>query len=420
MLSYFKSVAVSTLIFSRPKVIIVRILQLANKVPYPAKDGGAIAIHALTMGLLRSGHAVKVIAVNSPKLFTDESKIPDWYKQQTAFEGVMIDTRVKPLAAFLNLFTEESYNVSRFVSKAMELKLVETLSSETFDVVQLESVFMAPYVDVIRKHSNAKIALRAHNIEHKIWQRLAANTVNPLKKWYLRLLAKRLKKYELSMLNKYDGIACINQHEVEELKNYTATPICYTPFGIDVAKVDVSNSSEEPLSVFSLAAMDWQPNLEGLHWFLEHVWSKVLQQIPEAKFYVAGRNMNDAWKEKTYQNVVMVGEVDDAKTFMQSKQVMVVPLFSGGGVRVKIIEGFAHQKAMVSTPVGAEGINCTHENEILIAEHPGDFANAIVRLLQDDSLRKSIAMKGRELALREYDLDAVVSNLTSFYKSLLR
>lgn len=398
----------------------MHILQLANKIPYPPKDGGSLAIHAVTEGLLRAGSTLKVVAVNSPKLFTHLQEIDKQYIDKTHFEAVEIDTRVKPLDALLNLFTTNSYNIQRFDAPQFHRKLIEILSNQSFEIVQLESVFMAPYVSTIRKYSKAKIVLRAHNIEHKIWERLALNESKPTKKWYLSLLAKRLKKYEVKMLNRYDGIATISSIEMNELKNSGChIPIAHIPFAMDVKNKQVEACEEEKYSVFSLAAMDWQPNIEGLNWFLENVWNKILQSIPQAKFYVAGRNMSKEWMSKKYQNVIMVGEVKDAQHFVADKSVMVVPLLSGGGVRIKIIEGFALQKAIVSTATGAEGIEYENEVHLLEANDAESFAAGVCRLLLNDTERRQLAQRARNHAEQFYDIQPATSKLINFYSHLI-
>jgi glycosyltransferase involved in cell wall biosynthesis len=398
----------------------VRILQLANKIPYPPKDGGSLGIHNFTNALLKAGHQVKVIAVNTPKLFTPLSEIDPRYIRSTDFEAVWIDTRVKTHRAFLNLFSSKSYNIERFNSPALHLLLKSVFEKQDFDIVQLESVFMAPYVETIRRYSKAKIVLRAHNVEHFIWQRLAQNEGFIAKKWYLNFLAKRLKQYELSMLNRYDGITCVTAAEANQWLAFGCTiPLCQIPFAIDVKNISLPEVNEEPYSVFSLAAMDWLPNLQGMQWFLDEVWNKVLDRVPAAMCYVAGRNMSREWMKKSYPRVKMMGEVNDAATFMASKQVMVVPLFSGGGVRVKIIEGFARQKAIVSTAVGAEGIDYEAGVHLLEANDAETFADSIVELLTQHDKRKTIARQGRLLAEKVYDIDLVTQKLIGFYQQLL-
>ena len=175
----------------------MRILLLCNKPPYPASEGGPMAMNSIITGLLEAGHQVKVLAINSEKYNVKESDIPEEYKQKTGIELIDVDLTVKPLNAFLNLFTRKSYHAERFISEEFKKRLAEVLDKEQFDVVQLEVLFMAPYVETIRQHSKAMIVLRAHNVEHKIWERIAKDTKSPLKRWYINHLAKTLKEFEL-------------------------------------------------------------------------------------------------------------------------------------------------------------------------------------------------------------------------------
>ena len=191
----------------------MNILQLCNKIPFPPKDGGCIAMNNLTQGLITEGHSVKVFVINTQKHFTAIEKLPLDYRSKTKIEGVFVDTEIKVTTAFFNLFTNKSYHTQRFYSKLFETKLIEILEKENFEIVQLESLYMSIYVDTIRKYSKAKIVLRAHNVEHKIWERAAQLIQTPLKKTYLKLLATRLKQYELNSLQTFDAIATITKED---------------------------------------------------------------------------------------------------------------------------------------------------------------------------------------------------------------
>ncbi len=191
----------------------MKILFLCNKSPYPAREGGPIAMKSLIDGLLAAGHQVKVLAVNSEKYQVNSDEIPDEFLKQTAIELVDLDLKIKPFAALLAFLKNESYHVKRFISKKFKLKLAEILQASSFDIVQLETVFMMPYVDDIRKYTAAPIVLRAHNIEHLIWKRIASQTRFPLKKLYLHHLSKTLKTYELESLNNANGIAAITRKD---------------------------------------------------------------------------------------------------------------------------------------------------------------------------------------------------------------
>lgn len=398
----------------------MKILQICSKIPFPPKDGGSIAMDILTHGLIECGNEVKVLAINTPKHFINEADINSEYKNKTSYQLVFIDTSVKPLDAFLNLFSSKSYNITRFYSKEFEKVLIELLSSQKYDVVQLETLWVAPYVEIIRKHSKAKIVLRSQNVEYAIWERLAEASGNPLKKAYLKLLAKRLKKYELGMLNKYDGIATITELDAVSFKNSGCkSPIIHIPFGIDTKKYKADTSTTEFPSVFHIGAMDWMPNSDAVKWFLEKVWEKVQIQHPNVKLYLAGRNMPDWMKQLKMKNVVVEGEVEDSHKFINSKSIMIVPLTSGGGMRVKIIEGMALGKTIISTAVGAEGIDYENNKNILIANTETEFIEALNKCISDRSFSDNLAQNAKSLVENKYDNLKICKKLSDFYQTLI-
>lgn len=400
----------------------MNILQLCSKVPNPPKDGGAVAMDVLTKGLIDLGANVKVLAISTHKHPFDESKISPDYKAKTNIEAVFVDTRIKPIDVFLNLFSSESYNMSRFYSKEMDAKLIELLKNNSFDVVQLETLFVAPYVNTIRKYSKAKIVLRSQNIEYLFWERRAEKTNNPLLKFYLNLLAKRLKAFELNMLNSYDGIAAITPEDAECFKKLGCSkPLISIPFGLDLSSFRVKpDIKQEFPSCFHLGAMNWAPNIEGVKWLLESVWEKVMAQKPDIKLYLAGRYMPEWLNKLNKKNVEVVGEVKSQFEFMQSKGIMLVPLLSGGGMRIKIIEGMATGKTIISTSIGAEGVPYEHKKNILIANTPQEFADCISLCVNDPQLYQAIGKNAQILVNEHFDNGKLCRDLLNFYEQLLR
>lgn len=398
----------------------MKILQICSKIPFPPKDGGSIAMNILTHGLINAGNRVHVLAVNTPKHFIKDEDIDADYRNKTNYRSVFINTSVKPIDAILNLFSSQSYNIIRFYSADFEKVLIEQLKKENYDLIHLETLWVAPYVEVIRKHSKAKIVLRSQNVEFMIWERLAEDAGNPLKKMYLRLLAKRLKKYELGILNKYDAIATITELDAVVFKKMGCTiPIVHVPFGIDLEKYKIDTSNLEKPSVFHIGAMDWRPNADGINWFLKDVWMKVVAKHANVKLYLAGRNMPEWMMQLKQENVVVEGEVPDSHKFINSKSIMIVPLTSGGGMRVKIIEGMAFGKTIISTAVGAEGIDYTDGKDLLIANTENEFADAIDKCLNDTAFSDSVGKNARKLAETKYDNQLICNKLSDFYKSLL-
>lgn len=398
----------------------MNILQLCLRVPFPPRDGATIAMYNLSESLLHAGASVKTLAFNTKKSFIPDSSIDEAYIKAVNLETVYLDATVNPLAAFINFFKkDESYNIKRFYSQNFESKLLEILKLNSFDIVQLEGLFMSPYVEVIRKNSDAKIVLRAHNVEYIIWKRLACAATNLFKKRYLSFLTQRLKNYEIKMLNMYDAVVPLTNEDAALFKaDGCFLPIFLLPIGIETKNynVPVFNQSFE---MFHLGSMDWMPNIEAVDWFLNNVWDELKSEIPAVTLHLAGSNMPDRIKKLADQNLKVYDKIDDAKKFMQNKPLMIVPLLSGGGMRVKIIEGLAAGKIIISTKIGAEGIKYTPGKNILIADSPSEFINEIKKIYMNRELMPVISKEAQLLAQSDFDNKNLGKKLFNFYSELI-
>lgn len=396
----------------------MKVLQLCNKPPYPSVDGGTMAMDSITSGLLCEGCEVKVLTVETDKHPVRRELIPAEYLEQTGLESVYIDLRVKPLPAIFAMLCGESYHVKRYVSEAFAAKLRGILEKESFDIVHVESIFLTPYVPLIRKYSDAKIILRAHNVEHLIWRQVAQSCTNSLKRWYLKHLSLTLRAYELEHLNDYDGVVCITKNDAEVFRQAGCRkPVVSIPFGIDPG--EVPSVEVEPDSLFHIGAMDWLPNQESIRWMLEEVWPVVHREVPQAKLYLAGRKMPSQWMNATIEGVSVIGEVPDAMYFIGSKKINVVPLLSGSGIRVKIIEAMSIGKTVITTTVGAQGIDYTDGENILIADTPEQFARQIKRCLDDDAFCSRVGEAAAQLVADQYDRKKLAEELIEFYNKRL-
>lgn len=373
----------------------------------------------LIEGLIDAGNKVKVLALNTNKYHTNIDDIPEGYRKKTNIELAYIDLSIKLIPAFLNLFTTKSYHVERFKSKAFEKRLIQILQSNTFDIIQIELLYMSPYLDTIRKFSKAKVVLRAHNIEHLIWQRLTETEKNPLKKLYLKHLSETLKLYEHQILEFYDGIVPITSKDGEFFKEITNVPVCPVSFGVNPEKIKKGNSSKPENALSHIGAMNWLPNIEGVKWFLDEVWPGLHKAQPELKLYLAGREMPDWLTNLKMQNIEVVGEVPNAADFILSKSISIAPLLSGSGIRIKIIESMALGRAVVSTSIGAEGIKCTNKKNIMIANTPDEFARAIEHLYKNPDFCIEIGKKAQKLIQEEHNTEKIIHRLVAFYREIL-
>ncbi|MCK5729849.1 MAG: glycosyltransferase family 4 protein [Draconibacterium sp.] len=396
----------------------MKILQVTNKIPYPTKDGGAIACMNLTRGFSLLGHQVTIISMNTAKHHVSLDEIPESIKDLAEFKLVDVPARIYIISALWNLiFSRKPYNAVRFISPQFKSELKQILAENEFDVVQLEGLYVCPYIPIIRKNSSAKIVYRAHNIEHEIWDRTAFNSQG-IKKWYLKILSKRIRKFETRLINDYDLIVPITERDGNYLNKLGNTkPSHVSQTGIDASELIPNAKNLEHPSLFHIGSLEWTPNQEGLVWFLDNCWDEIHEKYPDLKFFVAGRNA-PLWLQKKLEvsNVIFEGEVEDAYEFMNSKSIMVVPLYSGSGMRIKVIEGMALGKPIVSTKVGTEGISTTSGKNIIVAESAEVFVNSIYELIENREYFDLISKNAIEFIHEKFDNLATASKLVEFYK----
>lgn len=397
----------------------MKILQFCFRLPFPLNDGGAIAMYNMANGFLENGVDLEILSYNTTKHQVDLKKINDSVYSVDRVYDFPIDNEVKPLEAFLNLFSSTSYNVSRFESEEMKNFIRTTFKGKHYDVVHFEGLFTAPYLEVLREVlPKAKMVIRQHNVEYKIWERMAQGASFPKNK-YLNLLTTRLKKYEEELLPQFDAIVPITEVDALELKNFDCPEFRVSSTGVDVEKFDQVTVPQKENSVGFLGSLDWMPNQEGVKWFLEQVWFFIHQKAPELVVNIAGKNAPD-WLlalNNPDEGINVIGEVGSAEAFLKEQKVIVVPLLSGSGMRIKIIEAMAAKKAIVSTYVGAEGIEIS--DECLLTDHPEVFANAVIELVKEDNKRKVLEEKAYGLAVSKYSNKSRVNELLQYYKGLV-
>ena len=264
----------------------MKILQVCKKFPFPPKDGEVIAINTLSKSLTALGAEMTLLTMNTSKHRVDVADLPsDFHATFKAVYDVEVNNDITIWGGFKNLFEKESYHVTRFINDAFAQKLVEILRGGNFDVVQLETVFLAPYIPCIRQNSNAIIALRSHNVEHEIWKRVAEVTNFLPKRWYLNFLNRKLRRFELDNIQHCDILLPITARDerIFKLLGYKGASVV-TPVGLSSRDYKPNiKSFSRPLSLGFIGALDWMPNQEGLRWFLEKVWAiEANREMPQS------------------------------------------------------------------------------------------------------------------------------------------
>ena len=400
----------------------MKILQLCKKFPYPLKDGESIAVTALSRSMKELGHEVHLLAMNTRKHFFPVEDLPGSFNHYARVHTVAVDNRVKPLQALWHLRGQNSYHIARFCSSAFEQSLKELLRRTDFDVIQLETPYLAPYIPVIREHTDAVVSMRAHNVEFEIWERIGQHTSFWPRRWYLQHLTERLRQYEVRQLKSYDHLAAITRRDLERFRQlgYEGSATV-TPIGVDSRTyVPDFSSFQKPLSLSFIGSLDWMPNLEGLKWFLEEVWPAVHAKHPKLTLHIAGRNTPGWLLRMNRPGISVEGEVPSATQFINQHSLMVVPLLSGSGMRAKILEGMALGKAVISTDMGMEGIGVQHGVHALMANTAAAFAQQITHALElhESAQLEQMGRKAQRFVLDRYDSLEVARRLVQAYAEL--
>ncbi len=400
----------------------MNILILSHRVPFPQNGGYPIVVCNTIRGLVNLGHTVSLVALNAKKNNHHENSEDDNdLLSKINYRAYDIDINVSVFEVAVNLFSRTSFNIDRYYDPEFERLLIGTLKKTSYDIIQFEGLLVSLYLSTVRKNTTAKLIYRAHNIENQIWERLSQQKNDPFKKSYLKMHAKRIKNYELLQLNNFDGIAVFTGQDKSTLLEYgTKIPIEILPVGINLDHYKPDFSKTEFPSLFFLGSLDWLPNREGIEWFLENFHKELTEGDLRVRFYVAGNDIPERFDDYEVMGKIFIqGEVDDALEFVNSKSIMIVPLLSSGGMRVKIVEGMAMQKCIISTSLGAEGINYEHGVNILIANNQDEFYDAIKICITDEEYCKQIGLNARKLIEEQHDVNKVTKNLVEFYNSII-
>ena len=398
----------------------MKVLLITNRVPFPADGGYAIVVYNTIEALLALNCKITLFSLNTTKHYVDLKTINDPILSQIKFHQFKIDNRIKAKDAFVNLFSKQSYNISRFYQPDCASKIGHLVRTGNFDIIQFEGLQVTPYLDVIKLNSNAKLVYRAHNIEHQIWKRLTQQESFLARKIYLNLLSKRLKRFEYQVLNSFDALIAISFVDERFFKSLNFNvPIFTFPVALNLNHYQNNYSLSKHKSVGYIGSMDWRPNIEGLNWFINKVWPSIEQLNSGITFHLAGKNIPKQYQIMGTDTFVMEGRVENAQEFISKQHVLIVPLLSGSGMRVKIIEAMALGKCIIATSIAAEGINFEHNKNILIADKADDFYKQILRCFTHKDLINQIGEGAKKLVEKHHDNQKISRELLKVYEELV-
>jgi glycosyltransferase involved in cell wall biosynthesis len=297
------------------------------------------------------------------------------------------------------------YAVSRFAHPPAAALVARWFEQRRFDVAVCDFLVSAL---IFPSRLDTPTVLFQHNVESMLWERRAAIGG----RWSDRLVARveheKMRRFEAAQLKRFHHVAAVSEHDRQAMLRMNAdASISVVPTGVDLTKFqyDPSSRPDGPIVVFT-GSMDWAPNIDGVEHFCAEVWPEVLKRRPDARFQVVGRDPAPRVRRLQSATVDVTGTVPSVVDHVRRAAVFVVPLRVGGGTRLKIYEGMALGKATVSTTIGAEGLDVQHERDIVIADRPDAFAEAIVQFLNDETRRRRFEVAAAATAQR-YDWTAI-------------
>ncbi len=309
------------------------------------------------------------------------------------------------------------------INALMMQELKEFLLEHEVDLLQIEDPAMALYVDAVPAGKTIKTVLTFHDINFKKFERIAAMEPSFKRKMRLRFHSKMMRKWEPQYASRFSQ--CVAMSEVDKDLLLNVNPdlnITVIPNGVDTKDFALLPEKQHALMyhILFVGNMDYRPNIDGIKWFVNKVMPWLDETMPNYMLWIVGINPRDEVLALKSTKVQVTGRVPDVRPYYENAQVVIVPLFAGGGTRLKILESLALGRPVVSTTIGAEGLALIAGQHLLIADEAQEFRSAIEALLKDDLFRQNMVAQGRECVVNAYDWGAIAQRLEKLYIGLTR
>jgi polysaccharide biosynthesis protein PslH len=293
------------------------------------------------------------------------------------------------------------FAISKFSDSRVMQALRDWLPSNRFDVAVCDFLCASPNFP---RELCLPCLLFQHNVESILWKRMASTESNPVRKVAYKIEARKMERYEREALRRFHHIIAVSETDKQHMLEMDPTcSISVVPTGVDTEKYQVfSSASGDPPRIVFTGSMDWEPNIDAMEWFCREIWPTIVNHVPQAKFQIVGRNPHSRVKQLASSTIEVTGTVASVTDYLREAAAVIVPLRIGGGTRLKIFEAMAMGKAVVSTTIGAEGLDVTSGDDCILADTASSFGDSILALLADRPLRRKYERAAAALAAR-YD-----------------
>ena len=398
----------------------LKILLLSPWLPWPPHDGARIRILE-TLRFLSQRHKVTLLAhVSSHEELAHVEAIREFCEN---IEVEMLSTAPLPRMLRLGVGLLSGYPIIQSIhfSRRLANRLATITAREHFDIIQVELSMVARYARAISPASTARTVLATHNIETQRFEREI-----PLSPWGLRRMALVINSllfpsWEQKSMALYDGAVAVSEHDRDWAQEYLP-PGCVSlvPNGVDTRFFHPDRPDGLSRSMVFTGVMDYPPNVDAVVWFVNEIFPRLRARHPDLEFDIVGAKPSAAVLAlAAHEGVTVTGSVPDIRPFVDRAFAFVVPLRSGGGTRLKILQAMAMGCPVVSTRLGAEGIDVTHGENLLFADDAPQFLEQIGKLSASVELGHNIGRAGRELVTSQYDWQSCLEGLEDLYRKLL-
>lgn len=401
---------------------ILKVLQVTKKIPFPLHDGEAWAVRAIAKGLKSAGYAIDLFTID-PDHFSGQGDRIDGLKRDNVYDEIYtceVDTRPTVIGGAINLFKNTSYHEERFNKRHVAQQALSLFQNVHYDYIIAESVYTMLFLQKVKtQFPNVTIILRAHNAEFRIWERYAERLVG-IKRWYYKRQANRLRQFEAKALEMASAVLTVSSIDQEalQLKGTHNTPSLVVPIGIECSEEPRLNDDNTPFIIGFIGSLDWRPNQEGLDYFLQKIWPKVLDLDEEIILMIAGKNPKNIDKYKRIEGVAFLGEIEESAKFISQLDVMVIPLWSGSGTRVKLLQSLSVGTPVISTAIGAEGLTIRDRDEFLLANSIKDWIDTLKLVMQSEDLRLKLETNGKKYLREHHDINTLGHGIKQYFQNL--
>jgi glycosyltransferase involved in cell wall biosynthesis len=319
-----------------------------------------------------------------------------------------------PRALALGIVTQRPYHVWKLRSNLLAKEIERLAAAHHFDIAIATMAHLFPYIQGLQP-STLRV-IDTHNIDSLVMTRYASRMSGWLRRAYARATASRLRAHEEEVFATADRVWVCSEEEVPAVaERASGARVRVIPNGVDArGEFEPRAVTVQPRRILFFGRLDYYPNADGVVYFAETILPKVLERVPDAEFCVVGPGATRSLRTQLARPYCrLLGAVDEVAETVSSAAVVVVPLRVGGGTRLKILEALALGKAVVSTPMGAEGLGLRNGRHLSLASGPDEFARAVVALLHDPGEAKRLGSEGRDSVLRTYDWNLIEEQIRS-------